>query len=75
MLTTLSSAMFTGVAESAPLFVTAVDVTELHLPLSMFKFAAPNTLVPVAVDVIGVAFCLICMTVADAGAVVSLSPL
>ena len=72
----LSSAIFTGGVEaSAPLFATRVDVTELHVPLSITKFAAPSTFVPAEVEVIGVAFCRICMVVADAGATASLSPL
>ena len=75
MLTMLSSAIFTGVEASAPLVATTVDVTELHLPESITRFEAPNTFVPAEVDAIGVAFCLIWMVVADAGATASLSPL
>ena len=75
MLTILSSAMATGEETSTPLFATKVEVTLDHLPESITRLDAPNTLVPAEVEVIGVAFCLIWMVVADAGATASLSPL
>jgi hypothetical protein len=67
--------MATGEETSTPLFATKVEVTLDHLPESITRFEAPNTLVPAEVEVIGVAFCLIWITVADAGATASLSPL